>query len=84
MEKICNLRDLFIEQLRELYNAERQQNTELLIMKTKATDADLKKVIQENLDMAMKTAHAAVREYLQRNEYIFIWRTIGYYARFDT
>ncbi|MEO9804957.1 MAG: DUF892 family protein [Reichenbachiella sp.] len=49
MEKITNLKDLLIEQIRELYNAEKQQQHALPKLKEKAEARELKLAIQYHL-----------------------------------
>ncbi len=48
--QIVNLKDLMIEQIRELYNAEKQQKTALSQMQDKAASRELKKAIKDHID----------------------------------
>ncbi len=50
MEKISNLKDLLIEQIRELYHAENQQRDILLTMTDHAYDDELKVALRDHID----------------------------------
>lgn len=49
MENVNNLKDLLIEQTRELYNAEVQELNTLNYLKTKANEKTLKQAIEEHI-----------------------------------
>ncbi len=51
-KKIANLKDLLIEQGRELYDATRKEQKELAKIQLKASSPKLKKVIARELDMS--------------------------------
>ena len=50
MKKITNLNDLFIQQLRELYNAENLALKTFPQLKNKASSTELKNAIQDHMD----------------------------------
>lgn len=58
MQKITNLKDLLIEQTRELYNAEKQQLNALPKMKEKTTTRELDLAIKNHID---ETTHQIKR-----------------------
>lgn len=52
MNKIGSLKDLFIEQGRELYDASRQEQKELPSLRQQARNSDLKKIIDRQITTA--------------------------------
>ena len=52
MKRIDNLKDLFIEQGRELYDASRQEQKELPTIRQQARDPELRKIIDRQLKVA--------------------------------
>ena len=49
MKKLVDLKDLLVEQIRDLYNSEKQLSEAISNLHEKATDADLKKVLWDHL-----------------------------------
>lgn len=63
MERITNLKDLFIEQLRDLYNGEKQQLNSLHELRDKTLESELRQAVDKYVD--------ETKEHISRLENIF-------------